>query len=243
MMWLTCAILLTAGGPLFLAWRANQRTTLLPSIGWAGGAWASWLLTFVALALEDADNAALGRHLSLTLTGCAGVAVLGARRPGVQAWNFVVCGLLAVLVLPLAQGRIDPAFRIFLGATLLIGLTNYLPTRAGPAALLIGVGCALEFADIQNEAAGVCMGLGPWLAWFLLRRRAQVSEGDALWLNFRDRFGVVWGQRLREQMNRACANAHWPASLSWSGLEMRAGADATKVLDALQALLKRFEVD
>src|SRR5947199_5371935 len=121
MIWLTCAVVLTAGFPLVEAWRANQRTTLRQSIAWAGGAWACWLLTFVALALEDVENAGLGRYLSLAMTGCAGVAVLGARRPGVQAWNFVICGLLAVLLLPLAQQRIDAAFRIFLIVILVIG--------------------------------------------------------------------------------------------------------------------------
>jgi hypothetical protein len=241
MTWLTCAVVLTAGFPVVVAWRANQRTTLKQSIAWAAGAWACWLLTFVALALEDFENAGLGRHLSLSLTGCAGVAVLGARRPGVQAWNFVVCGLLAVLLLPLAQRRIDPAFLIFLGATLLVGITNYLPTRAGLGALLIGVGCGLMLANVQDEAAGICLGLGPWLAWGMLRQKQQLSEGDALWLGFRDRFGVVWGQRVREQMNRACANSNWPATLTWWKLEMLEGADATKILEALRALLKRFE--
>src|SRR6266568_4821247 len=140
MIWLTCAVVLTAGFPLVEAWRANQRTTLRQAIAWAAGAWACWLLTFVALALEDVENAELGRYLSLSLTACAGVAVLGARRPGVQAWNFVVCGLLAVLLLPLAQRGVDKGFRIFLVVILVIGLTNYLPTRAGLAALLVGIG-------------------------------------------------------------------------------------------------------
>jgi hypothetical protein len=39
------------------------------------------------------------RYLALCLTGCVGVAVLGARRPGVGAWDFVLLGLLAVLLL------------------------------------------------------------------------------------------------------------------------------------------------
>ena len=51
------------------------------------------------------------------------MAVLGARRPGVTAWNFVVAGLLAVLLRPLFEGlgelRLGPAHLLFLGGALL----------------------------------------------------------------------------------------------------------------------------
>src|SRR5262245_13163154 len=127
MLWASGAIVLSSAFPLIAAWRANRRTTLLQSVYWAGAAWAAWMLTFVALALGHAE-ANTGRHVALTLTGCAGVAVLGARRPGVREWNFVVCGLLVVLMMPLVQGP-DTAYHVFLGTTLVIGLTNYLPTR------------------------------------------------------------------------------------------------------------------
>jgi hypothetical protein len=247
MLWLTCALVLTAAFPLYRALKASRRSTLLQAIYWAWAAWAVWLLTFVAAALGDTEESALGRHLALSLTGCAGVAVLGARRPGVKAWNFVVCGLLAVLLLPIAQGlgrpRLETEYRIFLAVTLLVGLTNYLPTRAGPAALLAGLGCGLAFFEVDENAAGVCLALSPWAAMLLLGRRRQGSEADVVWLDFRDRFGVVWGQRVREQMNRAAANAGWPVTLTWHGLEMKENADVRQVVDTLRALLKRFEVE
>ena len=53
---------------------------------WAGGAWAAWVATTWA-------PGPLATYLALCLSACAGVAVLGARRPGVTAWNFVVAGL------------------------------------------------------------------------------------------------------------------------------------------------------
>ena len=100
------------------------------------------------------------RYLALSLTACAGVAVSGARRPHVRAWNFVVLGLLAVLMLPLLEGlllnrplgpvRIDnftEVFRFdraFLLVTLFVVVSNYLPTRLGPAAFLGGLGCGVE---------------------------------------------------------------------------------------------------
>src|SRR5205823_2401254 len=110
MVWLSCAVVLTAGLPLFAAWRANRHTTLLQAVYWAWAAWAAWLLALVALGQGDVEDTALGRHLALALTGCAGVAVLGARRPGVAAWNLVVCGLLLVQLMPIVQGP-DPAYQ------------------------------------------------------------------------------------------------------------------------------------
>ena len=75
------------------------------------------------------------------------------------------------------------------------------------------------------------------------RPQAGVSAFDALWLDFRDRFGVVWGQRTREQFNRAAAHEGWPVALHWDGLVVEEGKtppDAAELVAKLQALLKRF---
>src|SRR6266550_3512002 len=91
--------------PLLIAWRANRRTSLGHAIAWGIAALLAW-----SAALLGADADQLGvepvRYLALCLTGCAGVAVLGARRPHVVAWNFVVLGLFAVMALPLVETRI-----------------------------------------------------------------------------------------------------------------------------------------
>src|SRR5262245_49299879 len=100
MFWLSTLALLTAAYPLGRAGLANRRTTLRQATLWAACAGASWALLSATAALELGPEAAFARHLALCLTGCAGVAVLGARRPGVGPWNGVVCGLLAVLLLP-----------------------------------------------------------------------------------------------------------------------------------------------
>src|ERR1700756_5554100 len=92
-------LLLSGFYPLYRAWRGAAGTTLRHSVVWAFLAWGGWC----AAALLD-GSPALG-YLALCLTACAGVAVLGARRPGVGAWDFVVLGLLAVLLLPLAESR------------------------------------------------------------------------------------------------------------------------------------------
>jgi hypothetical protein len=244
-------LLLTGLYPLSRAWQANRKTTLRQTIGWTAAAWAAWVNAAWAEANEP-----LAPYLALSLTGCAGVAVLGARRPGVGAWNFVVAGLLAVLLLPVAVGfgtpRLQTSHLLFLAATLAVILLNYLPTRHGPAAALLGVGCAEEIArlaGVQSSvfpplAGRVAVSLAPWLALTCVRwPRNPREEVDRIWLAFRDRFGFVWGQRLREQFNRAVANAGWAVSLHWTGLRPAGQGpfpDPAAVLAALQAVLKRF---
>src|SRR5277367_2109438 len=140
-------LLVTAAYPLWRAWRANRRTPLEHAVLWAVAAWLTWLLAFI-----PGGDGTLERYVALSLSGCAGVAVLGARRPHVGAWNFVVVSLLAVLLLPVAQGwgrpALSPPYLGFLGATVAFGMLNYLPTRLLPAVLLFGTGAAAEFAKL-----------------------------------------------------------------------------------------------
>src|SRR5438874_8554285 len=143
----------TGAYPLWVARRANRRTTLGPALGWAALAWAVWGWSLYADAAWPEASAEKVRYLALSLTGCAGVAVLGARRPGVGAWNFVLLGLLAVMLLPVAESvlaggdlhLVGPR-TLFLVATLAVVFLNYLPTRLGLAAALLAAGCALALA-------------------------------------------------------------------------------------------------
>src|SRR2546427_9124 len=93
-------ILLSAAFPLGWAWQANRRTSLIQAIHWALIAWAAWCVAFALASRSSFQAVAAGTYLALSLTGCAAIAVLGARRPGVGAWNFVVAALLAVDVMP-----------------------------------------------------------------------------------------------------------------------------------------------
>jgi hypothetical protein len=191
----------------------------------------------------------------LGLTGCAGVAVLGARRPGVVAWNFVVLGLLAVLLLPLAEGallgtplQLGTVRTLFVGVLLAVTVVNYLPTRLGAGAALLGVGCAVEFIHLGSDTIPAgrtwvmgCIGLAPWAAWAgLWLRGGGRTPLDRLWREFRDRFGLVWGQRLREQFNRAAANAGLGVELGWWGVRTGSNAANSPAYETLAALMKRF---
>lgn len=214
-------LMLLGVGLVGLAWRANRRTSLGHALVWAMLACLSWFPAFWA------HRPALP-FLALSLTGAAGVAVLGARRPYVGAWNFVVLGLLAVLLLPLAESMVldkdlnDPIRMVFMGATIAVGVLNYLPTRAGPAALLLGAGCLAEIPILfvpgwdRTEAAWFVPLAVPgsvWIGLFCwLQPRRGLSAFDERWLDFRDRFGLFWAQRVREHFNNA---ARLPPKARW----------------------------
>jgi hypothetical protein len=258
------AVLLLAGAyVLGRAWWANRQTTLGHAVGWSVAAWAAWTGAVLLAWMRPESDPLLARYLALCLTGCASIAVLGARRPGVAAWNFVVLGLLAVLLLPVALGlgtlRLEWPYVLLLAGTLAVGVLNYLPTRLGPAALLLAAGCAIELANVLPRESvpqplqrvlpvgQLLVVVSPWAALVQFSwRRPAAAEFDRLWLAFRDRFGLVWGQPLREQFNRAAANAGWPVVLRWAGLRIAPGAALPgpaaqeEIVAALRASLKRF---
>jgi hypothetical protein len=259
-------VLMTGAWPLWRAWRANRQTSLLHAINWTIGAWAVWCWALGMTASSSEGAGFLARYLALCLTGCAGVAVLGARRPILGPWNFVLLSLLAVLLLPLAQGellggplQLGLPHTLFLAGTLAVTVLNYLPTRMAPAALLLAAAGAGELLSLVGPETGasppeavhlisrLLLALVPWVAYARWRRRRPAAtEFDRLWLDFRDRFGLVWGQRLRDQFNRAAANAGWPVHLRWRGLRLLSGAslpDAAMqaaIVAGLRALLTRF---
>jgi hypothetical protein len=254
--WAAAGVLLTGMVPVALAWRANRRTSLVHATAWAAAAWLAWTATAWG---ETAKGQLLPipRYLALTLTGCAAVAVLGARRPGAAAWNFVVAGLAAVLLRPLLEGRgelrLEGPHLVFLAVTLAVPLLNYLPTRLGVAALALAAGSVLQAWPLTGAAlpaapgwlGWVLVALTPWLAWLGVARPGAGGEFDQLWRSYRDRFGFVWGQRMREQFNYAAHHAGWPLRLAWGGLRTTGGgpADMGQALATLRAVLKRFAPD
>lgn len=257
---LLAALLFLAGVcPLAMALRANRTTTLWHPLLWALAAWAAWFGVAWLRVLRPEGEERLADYAALCLTGCAGIAVLGARRPGASAWNFVVAGLLAVLLLPILNGlgelRLEPAQEIFLAVTLLVPVVNYLPTRLGPEAIAAAAGCGWEMMRLFGWISPArlpwlglfLLALTPWAAWTALTMRAAApAEFDRLWLAYRDRFGFVWGQRMREQFNRAAHHAGWPVVLRWSGLHVTDGApspDPAALVAMLRAVLKRFETE
>jgi hypothetical protein len=256
-------IFLAGAYPLWRACQANRNTSLFHALSWASAAWIAWGgAMFVALDAGQAETDPRATYPALCLTGCAAVAVLGARRPGVAAWNFVVIGLLAVMLLPLVENifiqkpLLDPMRALFLGVTIAVGVMNFIPTRLAPAALLIGSAAAIHLLILAGEAergtelAWWFLALAPWATYFgWLLQPPPDSEFDRSWLNFRDRFGFLWAQRTRDQFNRSAANAGWPVVLRWQGLRVTPGATSpdptvqSAIAETLKSLLKRFGDD
>jgi hypothetical protein len=175
----------------------------------------------------------------------------------------VVLGLLAVMQLPLVESLVigtdtNDALRVFfLSATLAVGLCNYLPTRSAPAVLLLAAACAGEVVSLF--APGVLPNRGevrlfhlvllltPWAVWVCWRAERQArSEFDVAWLDSRDRMGLLWSQRVREQFNNAAVRAGWPVRLAWRGLHRTVSnvailpTEQDAMLETLRAALKRF---
>jgi hypothetical protein len=208
-------------------------------------------------------------YVALCVTGCAGIAVLGARRPGVGPWNFVVAALLSILLLPFLESwvtgkalHLDAVRAIFLGATLAVGVVNYLPTRLALPAVVLAVEYVCEIGFLFAPVHGFSVtgeqpplldawpGLVPWIALVCIGSAGPpASEFDRLWLDFRNRFGFWWSQRLREQFNRSAYHSGWPVILRWQGLRLRPGtalpepAVQEELLATLHALMKRFGPD
>jgi hypothetical protein len=261
-------VFLTGAIPIVQAARANRQTTLFHAIIWTIGAWLGWIAAACLNAPQGQPNDTFFPYLALALTGCSSMAVLGARRPGVAAWNFVILGLLIVMVFLLMEGRLaedDWILRrvrtVFLASTIAIGFLNYVPTRLAPAAILLALGCALEILSISgsesqtangdsSRAIGrLLVGLAPWAAYAQLRWHPKPrSEFDEIWLRFRNSYGMFWAQRLREQFNLSAKNSDWPVVLRWQGLRILHGAsphgpaDRQAMYDNLRALMKRFDV-
>lgn len=235
--------------PWLIAWRANRAWSLFHALHWSLLAWLSW---GYAICVEDGPEATL---IALCMTGAAGVAVLGARRPHLLAWNFVVLGLLGVMLLPMVEAwllgvsSLDGLRRVFLFATLAISVVNYVPTRLGLGALSFGVGCGLLLYESVagnpefRGAAQMAVLLAPLLAWLPLELGAASSPLDRTWRAFRDRYGLVWGQRVREQFNASAKHRCWPIVLTWRGfVESEAVGDETRleIAATLEGLLRRF---
>jgi hypothetical protein len=251
---LAALLLLVGVFPLAKALRGSWTTTLRQPLLWALLAWLAWIGVAWSRVLRRETDDSIAAYGALCLTGCAGISVLGARRPGASAWNFVVVGLLAVLLLPILNGlgelRLEPAQELFLAGTLAVPLLNYLPTRLGPAILLVATGCGWEMIRFLGRAIWLpwvgllLLAAAPWMAWATVANRGQSgTEFDRLWLAYRDGFGFFWGQRMREQFNRAAHHVGWPVSLYWHGLQVKAeqlSPDPELLLAALRAVLKRF---
>jgi len=175
------------------------------------------------------------------------VAVLGARRPGSRVWSwFIVLPVMIVLFLPAviawnrdlrpAALRLEVPMLVGYGLVLLMGAGNYLGTRFALSAFLVAAACLSVLWPISSlaswipgwfpwesrtthAAATMGLSLAVWVgAWQAERTsRARTNSLEAVWIDFRDFFGVVWGRRVLDRVNEAAKQENWPVRLHLDG--------------------------
>lgn len=203
------------------------------------------------------------------------LSVLNARSPGGGAWALLMALLILVFLLPWLEGpglargarglgrvRLDAPWTIFYWLLVVAGVTNFFPTRYGPGALALALGFLAEYLGLTRGgsrwvvqsglarpgAFSWLLSLGLWLAHLRSNRGpAPRSRLEAVWLWFRDHWGVVWALRTQERFNRSAEALRWPVRLGWYGVLPAPGAgagEAPAIPDAAEAtlvgLLRRF---
>jgi hypothetical protein len=146
---------------------------------------------------------------------------------------------------------------------ILIALTpiNFVPTRFWLPALLLAAGQAIALGVYlpllrreliaETSAAGLALAsMALVVAWLVSRRtRMGTNAYDRLWLDFRDRFGLLWSLRVQERVNALAKQENWPLELAWRGFcdsktgEPLAAIDAAiepTLRTSLKGLLRRF---
>jgi len=263
--------------PLRDAWRAAHGTALPPALVWAALALG---LLFCACALAVAEPASSGRpgtgrltYLAILCLLAAFVSVLNAREPGNRVWAGLMALLVLVFLIPwletslrirraqeLAQLRLDSPWTLFYGFMVVVGLTNYLPTRFALAAVGFASAFFLEYLGLTRldwpperrailwSSVAWTTGLAVWIArWRADHGPTARSPLERLWFWFRDGWGVVWALRIQERFNRTAELKHWAARLSWFGLLATGAADGADPLTVpneaaadLRSLVRRF---
>ena len=172
------------------------------------------------------------------------IAVLGAKRPGSEAWNyFVLVPLVLVLGWPAltvwtAQGpgalRVETPVLIGFVLVLVMGCGNYVATRLAFPSLLYALSVVLVLAPCSTVSAGSGVSAGGfrlagvvslllavgWGRLILRRPTRQVNGPDRVWNDFREMFGIVWMKRAMDRINEEFAEREqWPARLGTDGLE------------------------
>ena len=260
--------LATAFVPWIRGWRGARGTALRSALAWGG---LALVLGMAAQVRAWSEPWASGRpgagqwaYLA-TLAALAGlISVFNARRPGGGVWAGLMGLLVLVLLIPWLEGaglarraggwdrlRLEAPWTLFYGALALAGVTNYLPTRYGPAAAGLALALATEYLGLTRTAwpapwRGWTASAGPWAlaaaAWTAEACAGRIPASPAglgrLWAWFRDHWGVVWALRVRERFDRAAEAAGWPIRLAWHGPVRVAGAPDEPIPPPAEATLK-----
>jgi len=154
---------------------------------------------------------------------------------------------------------------------LVMGTGNYIGTRNTTAAILlmgalgllvIPLSSVMPFSESTVEHGRVAATILAVLASNgIVRRPRRPPAGSGtpddlerlrplnrLWIDFRDTFGIVWAQRIRERVNATAGSEDWPVRLDRNGFVLVADDDKTatdlrtreRIEQTLRWLLRRF---
>jgi hypothetical protein len=263
--------------PLHSAWISARGTALRPALIWVALVIAFALLAQVLACFEPlaGGRPATGRvtYLAVLAALAALISVLNARSPGGGVWAILMVLLVVVFLVPwledqtrlrraagIAYVHLDAPWTIFYVLLVIVGVTNYLPTRFGFAAVVLAAGFVLEFLSLTtlDWPPARHAVLWSWVAWSLAasfwiahssanRAPEARSGGERIWFWFRDYWGVVWALRAMERFNRSAELSHWPVRLTWFGLHSVDAKDSDRPLEfpiaalaAFRGLIRRF---
>ena len=227
--------------------RGVRGTTLTTTASWGIFVAVIWALAWGLSAFWFADRPVVQDqwwYWTAVVSLVPPIAVLGAKRPGSEAWNFfVLVPLVLVLGWPAltvwtAQGpgalRVETPVLIGFVLVLVMGCGNYIATQLAFPALLYALSVVLVLAPCSTVSAGSGMSAGGfrlagvvslllavgWGRWIVLRPSFEVNGPDRVWNDFREMFGIVWMKRAMDRINEEFAEREqWPARLGTDGLE------------------------
>jgi hypothetical protein len=277
--WLLILVLSRTIRPWSEAMVSARGTGLRPVLVWVV---LALVLSIIAQLAAVAEPISTGRpwagritYLAVLATLAALTSVLNARAPGGRVWAGLMVMLVMVFLIPWLEGpwrlrrahglellHLDAPWTIFYGFVVLVGVTNYLPTRFGASASWLALGFILEYLGLTRDSWPVerRAALWCWVPWTMAAsvaaahsaaRRAPSGRTrlERLWFWFRDLWGVVWAIRIQDQFNRIAELKAWPIRLSWFGMvpaeeaspvEPLATSDPPDAEATFRGLVRRF---
>ena len=231
---------------LSIASRKLRGTSLRGATVWARLAVLMAIFAMLFYQPDSHGNAISGlfTHITFLATLASLVSVLGARRPGENAWA-LLCGIFLLIgLMPMLEGvslsrrfdvldqlRLDSPWNYFLALVVFAGVSNYLPTRFFASSMLIALGLGYYLRMIWKPE-----GRSPWrgeywwiLSWCIatailigclsaMKKRKSEGVFQSIWLPFRDAWGAAWALRVLERFNQSAIRNQWPVRLHWFGL-------------------------
>jgi len=220
--------------------------------------WTTVWVTTVLTSIVEEEVADRLWYLCSVLMLCPPIAVLGARKPGLQAWNwFVLVPLVLVFGFPAmalrgsssltAPLQIELPAAIGFGLVLVMGAGNYVGTRFTPAAGLLVLALLLIVGSLTSSVSEffpstvtsriwgtLCLSVAFITAACRAKRTLPTTNSTTLrmnqiWIDFRDNFGIVWSRRIMDRINRIAEEEHWPVRLDLHGFLALAGTAEAEV--------------